>query len=90
MAQKKLPTIVVQVTGGIVSCVNSSIPVRLLVLDADTDGGDRDRIMEVNGSNAYVHDYMLTGPALVSGGLISDGIEADFVADVAGQVDAAR
>lgn len=89
MAQKKLPTIVVQVTGGIVRCINSSIPVRVLILDTDTDGADSDRIMAVNGGSAFVHDYELTGPARVSGGLISDGIDADFVAYVADEVGAA-
>ena len=85
----KIPTAVIQINGGAVNCANADTPVRVIVLDGDTEGGDGDRIMEVNGGEAYVHDFMLTEPAESANGGIGDGIEADFVAYIVGQVDAA-
>ena len=86
---EKTLTIVIQMNGGVINCVNADAPVRVIILDEDTEGGEEERIMEVNGSEAYVHDYVLTKPAHAANGGIDDGIEADFVAYIAKQVDAA-
>lgn len=88
-SNKRIPTIVIQINGGLITCVNADMPVRVIILDEDTEGGDTDRIMEVNGGEAYVYDYVLTELAHAANGGIDDGIEADFVAYITKQVDAA-
>ncbi len=83
---QKVPTIVIQINGGVVNCVNADVPVRVIILDQDTEGADDDCIMDVNGGEAVVYDYVITKPAEASNGFTSNGIEADFAAYIAEQV----
>lgn len=77
-----IPTVVMEVDGGAIHCVRSTGPVRVIVLDDDTEGGDSDRIHEINGSDVYVTDKLLLTLAQPGG----EGIAADFVADVVDQL----
>lgn len=52
-----LPTVVVDIDSGAVHFVKANMPMRVLILDADTEGGDIDNIKTVNGEEVYVHDY---------------------------------
>lgn len=84
VADPEVPAVVVEVEGGLVQCVRSSAPVRVVILDADTEGGDADRIHEVNGEDTYVHDYALN--KFEGDGY--DGVAPEFVADVLKQLEA--
>lgn len=81
--QDSMPTVVLEINGGVINCARSTQPVRLIVLDEDTEGGDEENIMEVNGEEAYVHDYRLT--TAVTGGY--DGIDTEFVVNVIEQIE---
>ena len=54
-----VPTLVLDINGGVINQIQSSEPVRVIVLDQDTEGGDPDNLMEVNGETLYVTDYLL-------------------------------
>lgn len=72
-----LPVAVVEVKGGMVECIRASVPMRVVVLDADTEGGDSDQISEVFGEEMYVSDHTLTD------------IDPDFVQCVIEQIEGA-
>lgn len=82
-AGNALPIVVMEINGGVLNCARVTQPVRLIVLDEDTEGGDDENIMEVNGQDAYVHDYHLT--KVVTGSY--DGIDPEFVASVIKQIE---
>lgn len=75
--------VVLEINGGVINCVRSDAPVRVVLLDEDTEGGDQDRIADINGSEVYVHDYLLTAEA--EPGMF--GIDPAFVNDTMAQVD---
>lgn len=81
--KKTLPTVVLEIQGGIINCVRSSVAMRVVILDADTEGGDKEKIhyIKVYGDLAYVHDYTLA-PAAPG----FDGIDPNFVKDVIEQI----
>lgn len=78
-----LPTVVVEMDCGAILCVRSSVPARVILLDADTESADEDRIQEVNGEEVYVHHYCLTEQSNDG----NDGIDSTFVTDVLDQVE---
>ncbi|MDE3022619.1 MAG: hypothetical protein KGI54_12295 [Pseudomonadota bacterium] len=73
--QSELPVVVIEMNGGIINCVRSSVPMRVIFLDSDTEGGDGDRIKTVNGETVYVSDCTLSE----QGEPGFDGINQDFV-----------
>lgn len=77
-ADEALPTVVLEINGGVVNCARSTVPTRLIVLDEDTDGGERTSIREVFGEEMYVSDMLLT--QVRERGF--SGIAPDFVAEV--------
>lgn len=77
-----LPAVVIEVEGGVVQCVRSSVPMRAIVLDADTEGGDPDSIVEVAGVSRYVSDYSLSEET--DGGF--DGVDNGFCESVISQL----
>lgn len=86
MDEPSAPAVVIEINGGMVNCVRASVPMRVVVLDEDTEGGDAASILEVNGEDAYVHDHALA----TFGGAGQDGVDPYFVAGVIEQIDAAR
>lgn len=52
-----IPTIVVYVDGGVIQSIASSIPVRLIVLDADVQGNFEDTITVINGEKVIISDH---------------------------------
>lgn len=81
------PTVVVQTDCGAVHAVASSGPVRLIVLDADTEGGEPDEIRLVDDVNYYVMDFTLVESD--ANGDEADGVSPEFVARVVAQLDEA-
>lgn len=77
-----LPTTVIEMDCGAIHCVRSSVPMRIIMLDADTDGAERENIAKVNGSKVYVHDYVMATPSVWG----SNGIDLEFVANVLPQI----
>lgn len=55
----KMPTIVLDVEGGVVQDVNSDMPARVIILDGDTEGGG-EQVREIDGEEVYVSEYILT------------------------------
>lgn len=85
-ADTSLPVVVLESNGGAVYGSRSSQPLRLIILDEDVENSDGESVMKINNAEYYVHDHQLTekpGPGLVY------GIDAEFVVDVARQIDAA-
>jgi hypothetical protein len=80
-----VPTVVLEINGGVLNCARASEPVRLVVLDEDAEGGDSERIKEINGEGVYVTDYRLA--KVVTGGF--NGVDPGFVANVIEQLDVA-
>lgn len=81
-ANPALPTVVLEAEGGVVHGIYSSQPLRVLHLDADTEGADPAQIAEINGMHAYVQDFQLTAPAEAG----SNGVAPDYVASVLRQL----
>jgi len=77
-----LATVVVEISGGAIYCARASAPARIIILDHDVEGGDGDRVKEINGEEFYVHDFALTSPADPC------GIDQGYVVDIVNQVDA--
>ena len=79
-----LPSAVIQMNGGVMHCAHATVPMRIVLLDEDIEGGDRERVMNVNGDTAYVHDFPLTDEATDG----QSGLDSAFVHYVLGEVDA--
>lgn len=77
-----LPTAVLEVEGSVINCIRSNMQMRVVILDSDTEGGDEDNVMEVNGEEAYLTDRILTGQA----GPGHEGVDSEFVNDVLSQL----
>lgn len=69
------PTIVIDMDGGLIQDISADAAVRVIVLDADIEGGD-DEPSIIDGSEVYVSDYQL-----------KLGVDHDYVTGVVGQVD---
>jgi hypothetical protein len=80
------PAVVLEINGGVVNCVRASAPMRVVVLDEDTEGGDAEFVLEVNGEEVYCQDRVLT----TFEGEGQDGVDPDFVAEVLEQLDGAQ
>lgn len=79
-----MPTAVLEVDGGAIHCVRASEPMRIILLDQDTEGCDEDAdVREINGDEVCILDYSLvTYP-----GNASDGVDTDFVMHTIEQID---
>lgn len=77
-----LPTVVLEVNGGIINCIRSDAPVHIVVLDQDTEGGDEDQIKVVGDEEYYVSEWLLTTEADIG----MDGIDLAYVEDVIKQI----
>lgn len=75
MAEK--PTVIVNMDGGLIQDMSASQPVRLIVLDADTEG-TTDDLSNIDGEEVIVVDH---NPVQ---------IDADYVLAVVGQVASAE
>lgn len=53
-------TVLVEMHGSAIYEVRSSSPARVVLLDADTESSDRERIRTIGGEEVYVHDYKIT------------------------------
>lgn len=82
MTNTTQPIVVLHINGGVVNQVQSTIPLRVIVLDEDIEGADDDRTAEINGDEVYVIDQQLTeaNPG-------SDGVNVQEVLDIAAQAD---
>lgn len=52
-------TVVVDLDSGAIHNVRANAPVRVIFLDADTEGGDEENIHTVDGEEVYVSDYQI-------------------------------
>jgi len=71
-ADNSLPTAVIDVEGGVINNVNGSCPMRIIILDADTEGGDCEQIKDVCSDDVYVSDHSLQG----------DSASREYIAEV--------
>ncbi|MDH4481768.1 MAG: hypothetical protein QE279_03580 [Rhodoferax sp.] len=55
----EIPTVVIDIDGGAIHGVRANMPMRVLILDADTEGSDGERIQSIEGVEVYVHDHHL-------------------------------
>ena len=78
------PVAVVQMNGGAIYCARAIVPMRIILLDEDVEGGDRERIMGINGNEVYVHDFALATRSSEG----QSGLDPNFVGGVISQVDA--
>lgn len=78
--EQPAPVVVVEMDGGLINVVRSSVPVRVILLDADTEGGDKSVIAEIEGEAVYMHDFSVS----------REEIEPARCIDTARQVDEAR
>lgn len=77
-----LPTIVLEVSGGLIRCIRSDAPVHIVILDDDTEGGDPAQIKEVDGEDVYVAEYLITEETEPG----MDGIDPEYVENVINQI----
>ena len=62
------PRIVIEMEGGLIQNVTANVKVEVLVLDADTEGGDEDRIREItnwNGSKEEIYSGGIDEPEVL-------------------------
>lgn len=62
LGKPETPVVVMKINGGVINETLSTKPVRVIVLDEDTEGADEDRIAEVQGEEVYVHDIEIAEP----------------------------
>lgn len=79
----KQPTAVIEVNGGVINCVRVSEPMRVVILDEDTEGGDPDNIHEIHGKEVYVHHYVLDAPSEPG----FSGVDPEYVENTLSQLD---
>jgi hypothetical protein len=53
-------TVVVEIKGGLVTNIVADAPVRVVVLDHDTEGADDDELVEIDGRKAYLSSFGMT------------------------------
>ena len=74
-ALEKLPIAVIEIDSGAIHQVSTNVAMRIIIIDADTEGGDAAKISEINGVAYYVHDYPAADDAeSIDPGLIDDVI----------------
>jgi hypothetical protein len=64
--QKEQPTepvtVVVEMNGGVINNISANQPVRVIVLDEDTEsGGEEISFGNINGSDVYIQDHAIEG-----------------------------
>lgn len=69
--QSELPAAILEINGGVVNCVTSSVPMRVVILDADTEGGDEDSSMRSMARRymcmiAYCSTRLILGSVLLT------------------------
>jgi len=81
------PVVVLKINGGVINETLSSRPVRVLVLDEDTEGADEDRIAEVQGEEVYVHDFEIAEIPLAEVRQVKEIVKAvdEFLAESSNQ-----
>ena len=77
---QETPIAVVEMDGGKIHMVRSNVPMRVILLDRDTEGADEDRIKNVNTENVFVHNFDLPKDGT------DEWVDADFVAHVVNQI----
>jgi len=75
--EPSVPTVVIEVNGGVINASRATEKVEIIILDADTEGGDTEQIMEVNGDDVYVSHLVMTDQG---------GIDPDYVQDILNQI----
>ena len=72
-----LPTVVLEINGGVINLARSSVPLRLVVLDQDVEGGDESNIIPIDGEMVYLTDIRLeVGSDPGQGGVFPDVVQA--------------
>lgn len=51
-----VPTLVLNMEGGIIQSESATRPVRLIILDADVEGVEEDRVLKIDGYDVFVTD----------------------------------
>lgn len=72
------PTAVLELNGGMIVRLNTNQPMRVVVLDQDTESGEASNIMEIGEEEYYVSDLHMDGLAEPG----SDGIDVGYVNSV--------
>lgn len=71
---QRLPTLVIFTNGGVIENSHVNCAARVVILDGDTEGGDRENIVEFNGAEFYMTDKSSNEP------------EQDFIDEVLSQL----
>ena len=66
------PRIVIEMEGGLIQEITANVKVEILVLDADTEGGDEDRIREITNWNGSKEE-------IYSGGIDESDVLPEYV-----------
>lgn len=77
-----VPVVVLETEGGVIYRATSTMPVRVVVLDEDTEGADPENLREVNGSEVYLIEQILNTPVVISG----DGVDQEYVSQILDQL----
>lgn len=72
------PAVVIEVNGGVVNLVRSSVPMRVVILDQDVEGADASDVREVGGEEVHVRRYDLAPGSDPGHG----GVAPEFVAGI--------
>ncbi len=66
--ENRSPKIVIEMEGGLIQEITANVKTEVLVLDADTDGGDEDRIREIanwDGSKEEIYSSGIDEPEVL-------------------------
>lgn len=75
----QLPSVVIEMNGSVINLVRSSVPMRVAILDEETEGGDAANVRYVNGQDVYLHLHELrTGGDPGFGGVAPDVVRTIF------------
>ncbi len=66
--ETRTPRVVIEMEGGLIQNITSNVKTEILVLDADTEGGDEDKIREIanwDGSKEEVYSRGIEEPEVL-------------------------
>lgn len=79
-----VPGVVIEMDSGAIHSVRSSLPMRVVFLDADIEGADQEGIHSIDDSEIYLSDFNLK--AIVKPGSDPD-VDPDYIQSVFDQID---
>lgn len=78
-----MPTAVIEMEGGLIQSVRSSEPMRVIILDEDIEGAEKEQLTIIDMNEVYLHHFLLNG----SSGGSADQVDPEYVKNITSQIE---